>query len=314
MNRNKILLLLILLIALFFRFYNSQNRYGIGYDGSRDALVAFESARQLQLPLTGSFSSIGPITFGPLYYWYITLSTLLPTVWGPWVAINVASFLMVFIMYKTGKLLINESFGIILACVTALSPAQIISGTQLQQHALIGFLSSVVIYFFVKHYYQRFSTFEYILWGFCLGSAINSHYQAVSLLTLPLLAVIFFKRKKFIFTFILGLFISFIPFLIFELTNHWFNTRNILDYILIGQYRVWTSNRWIIFLGNFIPQFWSYVTGIPIFLSSIAFFSSVPIILYLYIKKVLSKPFFVILLSFLALLTSLRYYRGEKFF
>lgn len=291
MSKNKFLLIFVLSVAFFFRFYNSPNRYGIGYDGSRDALVAFESAKQIQLPLTGSFSSIGPITFGPLYYWYITLATLLPAKWGPWIGINIASFLMVFVMYKTGKLLINEQFGIILAFVAALSPAQIISGTQLQQHALIGFLSSVVIYFLIKHYYQKLRTFEYIFWGFCMGVAINSHYQAVSLLTLPILVVIFFKRKKFILPFALGFFISFIPFLIFELTNHWFNTRNILDYILIGQYRVWTSNRWLLFLGNFIPQFWSYVTGIPIFLSSTVFFSSFPIILYLNIKKLLSKPF-----------------------
>src|SRR3989338_11325507 len=108
MNRNKILLLLILLIALFFRFYNSQNRYGIGYDGSRDALVAFESKRQLQLPLTGSFSSIGPITFGPWYYYYITFASLIiPSIWASWLSMGLASAAMIIVMYKIGTITLH---------------------------------------------------------------------------------------------------------------------------------------------------------------------------------------------------------------
>ncbi len=59
----------ILLIAIFLRFNHAPYRYSLGRESIRDAFVAIESAKELQLPLIGPFSSTGPYTFGP-WYWY----------------------------------------------------------------------------------------------------------------------------------------------------------------------------------------------------------------------------------------------------
>ncbi len=313
--RTKWILLLILFFAFILRFWQYDQRYGIGYDGSRDALVAFESARQLQLPLTGSFSSVGPITFGPWYYYYITFATfIIPSVWAPWMAIGLASLAMVPVMYKIGKLLINPSFGLLLAFIAAISPAQISAATPLQQHALIGLLSSLIIYLFIKIISGAKPGKISVLWGFILGLAINTHFQATGLLTLPVILFFLTKKKKFILYFLLGLFISMIPILTFELNNHWFNTKNIIDYIFIGQYRIWTSNRWLTFLGKFWPEFWSYATGIPIIASLVLMYTTGLLLLKKFIKRKLSLPFMLLSFSFVIQLVLLRYYRGEKFF
>ncbi|MBI5619473.1 hypothetical protein HY950_00745, partial [Candidatus Gottesmanbacteria bacterium] len=68
-TKTPLVLLLILAVAIFFRFYNAPLRYGIGDDSSRDAFVAYQGAKDLQFPLTGPFSSLGQFTFGPWYYW-----------------------------------------------------------------------------------------------------------------------------------------------------------------------------------------------------------------------------------------------------
>lgn len=314
-NYHKLLLIIIFLIALLLRFWQNDLRYGIGYDGSRDAIVAFESARQFQLPLTGSFSSIGPITFGPWYYYYITFASIvIPSIWAPWIAIGLASLFMVIIMYKIGCLLISPSFGLLLAFISSISPAQISASTPLQQHALIGLLSSLVIYLFLKVITGNKNGKLPLLWGFLTGVSINTHFQATGLLTLPAILFLFSKKKKFIFAFSLGLLLSMIPILTFELNNHWFNTRNILDYFFIGQYRIWTSNRWLTFLFKFWPEFWSYATGLPILISSTMMFTSALLLLVKLIKRKLSLQWILLGVSFVIQLTLLRYYRGEKYF
>ena len=57
-------LAILILIGFFLRFYNYPFRYGLGDEAVRDAVVAAVGAREFQAPLTGSFSSAGPFTFG----------------------------------------------------------------------------------------------------------------------------------------------------------------------------------------------------------------------------------------------------------
>lgn len=311
-----ILLLAIFILAVYFRFWSYESRYGIGYDGSRDAIVAFESARQFQLPLTGSFSSVAPVTFGPWYYYYITAAIfLIPSMWAPWIAIGLASVAMVYTMYLIGKKLYGIRFGLLIALITTLSPAQISASTPLQQHALIGFLSSLSILFTILALKGYGNTPKiHTLWGFIIGIAINTHFQSLGLITLPILILILKRNFRLFLFFLFGFFISMVPILLFELNNHWFNTKNIIDYILIGQYRVWTSNRWLTFAGSFFPNFWSYVIGIPFIISFLVMASITVAISIRTITRKVSVSLFIISASFLIQIILLRYYRGEKFF
>src|SRR3990167_8842413 len=125
----------ILLLGAFLRFYNYPFRYGLGEETIRDAVIGIEGARQLQFPLTGSFSSLGPFTFGPWYaYQLIVFYLVFPFVYSPWIYLSIISVFYIFIMYKIGKILNGDNFGLILAFLVAISPAQIISATHLTSH------------------------------------------------------------------------------------------------------------------------------------------------------------------------------------
>src|SRR5690348_1605926 len=80
---------IILLIAVFFRFYNFDHRYGLAYDQAHDALVARSALEQHKLPLLGPFSSAGPFVTGPEWYWFIALGTIIfPfSILTPWVVL-----------------------------------------------------------------------------------------------------------------------------------------------------------------------------------------------------------------------------------
>ncbi len=311
---SSILFFCILALLLFLRFVNTPLRYGIGQDGSRDALVSFESARQLQLPLTGSFSSIGPIPFGPWYYYYITLANfIIPTFWAPWIAIGLASTFQALCMYMIGKRLISTNFGLLLFFISTLSPAQTSAAASLQQHALVG-CAATFSFLFLLLLNKNYSYLYSLLFGLSIGLAISFHYQALSLLTLPFLFFLFSRQTRFILPFLTGIGIVLLPSLLFEVNNHWFTSRNIIDYIQFGQYRVWTSNRWLTFATTFLPQFWSFVIGMPTLICSLFMIVAV-IILPKYIVNLKTRLFCSILtISFLILIVMLRYYRGEKFF
>lgn len=314
-NVHIFLLVLIMLLGAFLRFYNTPFRYSLAGDTGRDALMAKEAVKQFQLPLTGSFSSLGPFTFGPWYYYILILSHLLiPSVWASWIAVGLISTTMILIMYKIGELLENKSFGLVVALLTTVSPFQVASGAMMIQHSLIGPLTALALYLFLEIWFKKHSSSFGILLGIAIGLAINMHYQAASFLALVFLFLL--KKEKlvlFVTTF-LGVFLTFFPLLFFELNNHWFNTRNIIRFFLYDQYRLWVPNRWLTYAFQFWPQFWSEVTGFPFILSFIFIAIFVLIFLIRTAKKENSFTWLVIAAHFILLVIIVRYWRGERYF
>lgn len=91
---------------------------------------------------------------------------------------------------------------------------------------------------------------------------VNTHYQTVGMLSL-ILTLLFFGKKylKTIGNFLIGFLLTFIPLLIFELNNHWYNVRHMVNYLLIDQYKIWVPMSWTIFVNDFWPNFTSFVLG-----------------------------------------------------
>ncbi|MBL7159712.1 glycosyltransferase family 39 protein [Candidatus Microgenomates bacterium] len=314
-NIHIFILLIILVIGGLFRFYNTPLRYSLGGDSGRDVLTAKEAAKQFQLPLTGSFSSLGPFTFGPWYYYILIFSYfLIPSIWAPYIIVGLISILMIVFMYKIGELLENKWFGLILAVLTAFSPFQISSATAVLQPSLVGPLTALALYFFLEIWLKKHSSSFGVLLGISIGLAINMHYQAVSFLILPMFFLFKKEKRNHLITTILGVFLTALPLVFFELNNHWFNTQNIIRFFLYDQYRLWVSNRWLTYAFKFWPQFWSEVTGLPFILSfiSIALFAIVFAIKT--IQKKSSTPLLLVAIHFIVLLVMIRYWRGEKFF
>ena len=213
------LLICILLIAAILRFYNFPYRYSLGEEAIRDAVIGIEGARQLQFPLTGSFSSLGPFTFGPWYaYQLIIVTILFPFVYTPWIYLSVISVLYVFVIYKIGELLEGKNFGLILALLATFSPAQIISATHLTSHNNTNLFAVLAIWIFLRLALRNISYW----WGFTLGAVIgigmNLHFQMTGLLILPLILLIY-KRKRYLYfiTASLGVITAFLPLLFFQL-------------------------------------------------------------------------------------------------
>lgn len=315
-NLHFYLLLIVLIVGTFFRFYNYPYRYSIGEETVRDAVIGIEGARQLQFPLTGAFSSLGPFTFGPWYaYQLIIFNLLVPFVYSPWIYLSIISVLYIFIIYKIGELLGGKNFGLVLALLSAFSPAQIISATHLTSHNNTNLFAVLAIWIFLKLVLKNLSYWWGFFLGLVIGIGMNLHFQMSGLLILPLILLIY-KRKRYLYfiTAAAGVFTSSLPLLFFELNNHWFTTRNLIYYLLYGKNAIYVPNRWLFYLRDFWPSFWSDALGVPVWAGSAVIMLFLILLVISYRKKRLPAPMILLLLAFLFNFILLRYYWGPRFF
>lgn len=310
------LLLLLVAIAAFLRFYNYPYRYGLGEESVRDAVIGIEGARQLQFPLTGAFSSLGPFTFGPWYQYQLIVATLLlQHMYAPWIYLSIISVLYIVVVYKIGELLINKNFGLILAILAAFSPAQVISATHLTSHNTTNLFAVLAIWIFLRLVKKKLSAWWGFALGFVIGVGINLHFQMAGLLVFPLLLLLY-KPKRYLYfiTSIGGVFVSFLPLLFFEFNNHWFNVKNMYFYMLHTRTLMYVPNRWLFYLRDFWPAFWADALGVPAWLAAtiiIGFLISFGFAIY---KKKITAYWTLLLIAFLFIFILLRYYWGPKSF
>lgn len=305
----------ILLLGAFLRFYSYPYRYSLGEETIRDAVIGIQGARDLQFPLTGSFSSLGPFTFGPWYaYQLIIFYLIVPFVYSPWIYLSIISVAYIFIMYKIGKILGGENFGLILAFLVAISPAQIISATHLTSHNNTNLFAALSIWIFLILLSKNKSRWWHFLLGLIIGIGMNLHFQMGGLLILPLTLLISKRKYLNFISSIAGIICSFIPMLIFEMNNHWFTTRNIFVYLLYGKNLTYVPNRWLFYLRDFWPSFWSDALGVPVWFGMMIMVLSLIYIIWLLYKRKLSKNFIFLIIAFLLNFILLRYYWGPRFF
>lgn len=309
-------LVIIFLIAAFLRFYNFPLRYGLGDETVRDAVIGIEGARHLQLPLTGAFSSAGPFTFGPWFYYQLILFTFLTQqFYASWIYISLASLLSVVVLYKIGSSLENKWLGIILAILGAISPSLILSGTHLTNPNLVTFFALTVVWLFILLAQKNRSYWLSFVFGIVLGITINIHYQAFGLLILLLFLLVYKYKKPLYFLYSsLGVAITFLPLLFFDLNNHWYTVRNFTYYYLYGKNAIYTPNRWLFYLRDFWPSFWSDTIGVPEIISVFLIIGFLVVLTVLIIKRKVSAPLLMLLAVFAVNFILLRFYWGPRFF
>lgn len=310
------LLLVFILIALVFRFYNFPLRYSLGDETVRDAVVGIEGARQLQFPLVGAFSSAGPFTFGPwFYYQLIIFSLLVPSIYASWIYLSLASVLCIVVLYKIGELIENKTFGLLLAFIGTLSPVLIIAGTHLTTQNMTNIFAMLAVWIFLKLALKKMSYWWGFIFGIILGIGVNLHYQMAGLLILPIILLVYkYKQVLYFVTAFLGIGVTFLPLLFFDLNNHWFTFRNMLYYIQYGKNAIYVPNRWLFYLRDFWPSYWADVIGISAVFASIIIVIFTIIIMRKFTKKKLPVYMLLLLIAFAFNFILLRYYWGPRFF
>jgi glycosyltransferase involved in cell wall biosynthesis len=319
LGKYKIGIFLILLFGFLIRFYNFPNRWGLGGDDARDAIIGLEAIRRGELPLIGSFSSAGPFVFGPLFYWTIMFSYLLfPFLTSaPWLITGVVGSLTVLVFIYCGYLIGGKKLSVFLGILAATSPQLVIRSLMLGQHTYVATFSALLILSFLLLYSKKKQIFAFLM-GVFLGIALSMHYQSLNLLIF--FPAIFFisglnisKKITSFFLMLVGFLIPSFPLLYWDSFQNFANLRNILDYFLIGQYRLYVPNSWTLYAVHYFPDYWSFVVGrflpvaiVLIILSGLAF------VYCSFIKRTIAKPLFALGIIFFILFFVGRFYKGER--
>jgi glycosyltransferase involved in cell wall biosynthesis len=314
----KILVFFLIIFSFLIRFWDYPHRWGLGGDDGRDAMIALEAIKRHELPLMGPFSSAGPFVFGGIYYWlimsfYLALPFLIS---APWIFTGLIGVLTVGLFVYLGKLLGGKKFSLILGLLAAFSPQLFVRSLMLGPHTYISTLTVLLIISFVL-LWQKKKVFYAFLMGIFLGIALGMHYQAVNLFVFfPAIFVVsslsIKNRIKALFLMVLGFLIPSFPLLYWDYHQNFANVNNILDYLLIAQYRIYVPNSWKIFLFDFIPWYWSFVVGRFYLISLLIAAFSPLVFIFLALKKKIKGEFILLGILFFIFIFVNRFYKGER--
>ncbi len=318
MKKYGVLFVLVLLLAFYIRIQNFDNRVSIIGDGARDVLVARGSLSAKVLPPIASFSSAGPFVFGPQYYWLLMAVYAVNINHWPifyYFLIAQAVFFVAVMMF-TGRMMLNKKYALLLGLVAAMSYRQVLRSMMMTQHTIVGVTSALALFFLIRFIKKK--NFWSIFWcGFWISMGISMHYQAIGLLIFGL--PLFFIGKKIKQKFLnllgygLGLFLPMIPLMWWDRTQNFANIRNLLDYLLIGQYRIYVANRWLWHLFKFWPETVGDLFSGNGLIGGITLYGSLILGLIFLFRKKLNIYFKYVFIIFLFYFIYLRFYRGEKF-
>lgn len=306
-------------LAFFLRFHSYENRWGLGYDQAHDALVARYALENQKIPLLGPFSSAGPFQTGGQWYWFVMLATAVYPhyVNTPWIVLTLTFVVFVFLIILLGKELINKQFGLLVGFFATVSTAQIAQSVNLTNQSPLAIISLFVLWSMIRYIRTRKNIYLFFL-GILVSLASAIHLQGVSLFLVIFFTIILtgIPTKKGITLLSLGISVSFLPLIIFDLQTGFLNSKNMLYYYLYDQHRVSfeeLGRRWLTYGGVSWPQWWAHILGGSSLIGYISIFCFLGAIFYSLIKRIIAREWIVMIASFVGCVILLRYIRTPLF-
>lgn len=236
---------------------------------------------------------------------------------GSWIGFTMLSVCSVAIFYLLGKYLYGTLFAILCALIAAFSASEIYNAPDMLNPMAVSFFV-VTAFYFLARLLKGKKIVHSILFGFTLGLAINFHLQALGLLLLIPLTLLFIPTIKqeliTILSMMGGLVTAFIPLIIYDLNHNFAWVISLFNYFTGEQNKFSTNYTLISDIGKFWPQFLGnslvFIPGIGYFL--LAVFLGCVIILR-FRKSIKIGPFiWIIGLTFLLQIPLLNIYKGPR--
>lgn len=305
----------ILIVSSFLRFYSYDTRWGLAYDQAWFAVIARHALATLQLPFLGPFASGGPFQTGGEWFWIVMIGTMLNpfSVISPWVFITLLSIFQVYLLYVLGKLYGGKSLSYILAILGAVSISQVLQATNLTNQMPSSLCASLLLLAIVLYLKKEKDRYLFLS-GFAVGLSSSIHLQGV-LLLMPLCGFLIVTKTispKKLFLVGIGLALPWIPVLLIDMQNNFYNTKNMLMYFTNSQSKVSydeLGRRWLTFITEYVPTSWGRIVGGNIFLGYFEIFLvGITLLLGLF-KKVIDKKWIIVVGSTIFMTVALRYIR-----
>lgn len=228
-------LCLILLSAIFLRFYNLEDSLMFQGDQGRDALVVSSIFKDLDPVFIGPVTSIGNMYLGPFYYYFMLPFLFLsyPSPMGPVYGVAAVSVLTVFLFFKIVKKLFKDKVAY-LATIFLTFSAGVVNLARFSWNPNLAPFFSLLMFYFTYLSWQKNSKY-WILVALCFGILIQLHYVtllAISGAGIVLLLQIFEKGKnkdkltKHVLLAIAVFILTLTPLVLFDYKHDFLNTKS----------------------------------------------------------------------------------------
>ncbi len=235
-----ILLAVILVVAVFVRFYRINELHFFTYDQARDNLIVKRILVDHQWTLLGPQSSMRGVYLPPFYYY-----TLVPILWlarlNP-VGVDVYTATIGVLTVLLIWLMVREFFGripgLMIGALYATSPLVVELSHRAWNPNTQPFFILLTIFFLVRLFKTR-KEFYLILVSLAFGYAVNLHYGALCLAPLWLLAFVWswlkLKKKRLILLAAFILFLFGAPLILFDFRHQLMLTKNVYTHFFAGE-------------------------------------------------------------------------------
>ncbi len=236
-NRSELILLLLILgLGAFLRFYQIRGHATFLGDEGRDAIIVKRMIVDHKFTLLGPTVSFGNLYLGPIYYYLMIIPLWLTGLDPVGPAMMVASFgvFSIFLVYLLGRDFFDRSAGLTAAALYAVSYPIIVhtrSSWNPNPVPLFALLTIYGIWRVVKYKDGKWIA----LVGACLGIIFQLHYIAFAFIGSVFLIFLILKIRLKWYWYLLGIF-SFLfllsPQILFELRHNFINSKALVDFIL----------------------------------------------------------------------------------
>jgi 4-amino-4-deoxy-L-arabinose transferase-like glycosyltransferase len=233
-----ILLLLILAIASFLRFYNIIDFLHFANDEARDAFIVKNIFENNSIPLLGPETSIGHFYLGPIFYYFLTLFFLLfqfHPVSGA-ILSAILGVLSVLLLWKITRNIFSKEAALIASFLYSISFIVVLHSRWSWNPNIVPFFFLLYIYSFYKFTNSRNNFGKYLyLWIISLTILIQLHASTFILIPVSIILFLLYRPKNLKWqNYLVSLaiiIILFAPFLIYEIINNFENFYKIISVI-----------------------------------------------------------------------------------
>jgi len=297
-----IFLLLIFIGFILIRSFHFVDFLNWSQDQAESGIAALDIWRNKKLTLIGpqiSASFEGRLLFqGPITYYLFLIFLLL----GNWDPVKASFFFMIFAailifpLFYGLKRLANKKVAFLIVLIYSFLPYYI-NYTRFLWNSTLQLTFSIFFIYFFACYKKNKSLKDFFLSSLLLGILLQFHYQfflVVLIFFIYFIYILIFKKisLKYLFTFILGIFIGFSPIIIFELKHQFYNTKTAILFLenwsnvdkpgnfTMPHYYLTLSFLFLIFIINKFKKLinkikWKVVVMLGIFLFFIALFKNI---------------------------------------
>lgn len=235
------LLILILALATFTRFYRLPSTITFLEDEGRDLLISHRMLDTFRPVLLGPQTSTGNMYLGPLYYYLITPWVFLfqGNPLGPVIFIATTGVLLVYLLYRFTTSYFGSKAGYLSAALYAVLPLPVQFSRNSWNPNLVPLISLLLAWVTLRlsSHPQRHRFLLFASLGVLAGVLVQLHYMALIYLAGVVILNLWLWRKQ-LKVFFLGSLVALAtfsiilsPFIIFEIRNDYVNTRAIVSFI-----------------------------------------------------------------------------------